>query len=279
MASWSDCFARFLAAEFAGLDREGILARYGWVEEASRKAGSLLSRENLASMPPQAIYAALDAIKLPKCLIRMTNLGRVNAAEEVLEGIARLLSQPGDFAQKYRSGKIPQAGIVTLSQILTLAQPQRFALRNAPFTRALAKQIPLYTARALDELGYEEYLDFCRELGRVLEASLKPFGLSTCLITEKGTAGRLGSVVTTLPLRPDARPYTRYDEYCTRCGMCAQRCFAGSIDREKGKDRGVCERLLDERKIQHAPRYGCGKCNVRVPCEREKPKTARRAEP
>ncbi len=178
MKEWSDCFARHLAGEFAGLDREAVLARHGWVEEASRRARELLSPENLSSMPAQAIYAALDSIKLPKCQIRMTNLGRVNVADEVIGGIAALLSQPGDFAKKYRAGKIPQAGVVTLSSILTLVQPGRFAIRNAPFTKALAKQIPFYTAKALDELGYEEYLDICRELGRVLEKALKPQGLS-----------------------------------------------------------------------------------------------------
>jgi hypothetical protein len=176
MAAWSDLFARSLENEFAGLDAEAFLLRYGWVEEASREAKRLLSPANLSSMPAQEIYAALDSIKLPKCQIHMTNLGRVNAAEEVLLGISALLSQPGDFAKKYRAGKIPQAGVVTLSQLLTLVQPQRFAIRNAPFTRALAKQIPFYTARALDELGYEEYLDLCRELARILEATVKKLG-------------------------------------------------------------------------------------------------------
>lgn len=178
MPAWSDLFANYLKTEFADLDKEAFLRRYGWVESASAEARRLLSRENLQSMPAHEIYAALDAIKLPKCQIRMTNLGRMNAAEEVITAVTALLTQPGDFAKKYRAGKIPQAGVVTLSQILTLVQPQRFAIRNAPFTRALAKQIPLYTARALDELGYEEYLDFCRELARVLESAVKKFGLS-----------------------------------------------------------------------------------------------------
>lgn len=177
MPAWSDLFARHLDVLFADSDKNVFISRYGWVETASQTARRLLSRENLQAMPAHEIYAALDAIKLPKCQIHMTNLGRVNDAEEVIEGIVRLMTQPGDFAQKYRAGKIPQAGVVTLSQLLTLAQPHRFAIRNAPFTRALAKQIPFYTARALDELGYEEYLDLCRELGRVLENAVKPLGL------------------------------------------------------------------------------------------------------
>lgn len=97
---------------------------------------------------------------------------------------------------------------------------------------------------------------------------LGTFSLSMALITEKGTAGRFGSVVTTLPLRPDARPYDRYDEYCTYCGACARNCFVGAISPGTGKDKGVCEVLLDERKIRYKPRYGCGKCYVNVPCKR-----------
>lgn len=177
MAAWSDLFDRHLEQLFAGLDREDILTRYGWVEEYAAMAEELLSPQNLADMPPQEIYASLDAINVPKCQVRMTNLGRVNDAGEVIQGISALLSKPGDFAAKYRAGKIPQAGTVALSQVLSLARPDRFAIRNTPFTRALARQVPLYSARALDELGYEEFLDICRELTRVVEARLKPLGL------------------------------------------------------------------------------------------------------
>lgn len=177
MPNWSDLFAREMEALLAGLSREAFLERFGWVEEYSRRAAELLSPENLASMPPAAIYAALDSLNVPKCQVRMTNLGRVNQAAEVTEAIARLLAKPGDFAEKYRAGKVPQAGVVTLTQILSLARPHRFIIRNAPFTRALAKVVPLYSVRALDELGYEEFLDICRELARPMQTLLKPLGL------------------------------------------------------------------------------------------------------
>ncbi len=177
MANWSDLFAKHIVSTLLPLPKEEILARYGWVQDYVDKARAILSAKNLAEMPAQEIYAALDRLKVPLCQIRMTNLGRVNQAEEVIDGIKRLLREPGDFAVKYRAGKIPQAGVVTLSQILSLVQPQRFAIRNTPFTRALAKQIPFYTAKALDELDYEAYLDLCRELARVAEEGLKPAGL------------------------------------------------------------------------------------------------------
>jgi hypothetical protein len=136
-----------------------------------------LSPESLAARPAGEIYAALDSLNVPDCQVRMTNLGRVNRAEEVVAGIAALLAKPGDFAEKYRAGKIPQAGVVAFSQILCLARPHRFAIRNRPFTRALAKAVPFYTVRALDELGYEEFLDMCRELFRAVEIRMGGLGL------------------------------------------------------------------------------------------------------
>lgn len=177
MPSWDDAFGRILDQKLAGVDRGGILARFGWVEEYSGKAERLLSPESLATRPAEEIYAVLDSLTVPGCQVRMTNLGRANRAEEVVAGIAALLAEPGDFAEKFRAGKIPQAGAVTLSQILCLARPHRFAIRNRPFTRALAKAVPFYTVRALDELGYEEFLDMCRELFRAVEVRMKTLGL------------------------------------------------------------------------------------------------------
>lgn len=178
MSDWSALFDRHFKSLLDGLDREGFLARYGWVGEYARRAAAALSPEALERSRPEEVYATLDDLNMPGCRVRMTNLGRVNQAAEVVEGIRRLLVQPGDFAVKYRAGKIPQAGVVTLTQILSLARPQRFVIRNAKFTRALAKHVPFYSPRALDELGYEEFLDICREISRVVEVNLKPFGLS-----------------------------------------------------------------------------------------------------
>ena len=104
---------------------------------------------------------------------------------------------------------------------------------------------------------------------------LGTFGLSAGLITERGMAGRLGSVVTTLALPPDTRPYTDVYEYCTRCGACLRACPVHAIG-EDGKKHPPCDALLEETRAAHAPYYGCGKCQVGVPCEASRP--ARRAE-
>jgi len=101
---------------------------------------------------------------------------------------------------------------------------------------------------------------------------LGTFGLSRGLITAKGMAGRFGSIVTAMPVDADQRPYTRYDEYCTRCGICAANCPADAITLEEGKNQDACSAFCDQVRAKNAPRYGCGKCSVAVPCTRAIPR-------
>ena len=95
---------------------------------------------------------------------------------------------------------------------------------------------------------------------------LGTFGLSRCLITARGAAGRIGSIVTTMALEADVRPYDRYDQYCTYCGACAPRCPSHAIDLQKGKDMAACAAFQQACMKKYTPRYGCGKCSVGVPC-------------
>ena len=104
---------------------------------------------------------------------------------------------------------------------------------------------------------------------------LGTFGLSKGLITEKGIAGRFASFITDTNIQPDARPYTTHDAYCTRCGACARNCPVNAISLEEGKKHPICSSFLDQTMGQHRPRYGCGKCQVKVPCESRIPPTRR----
>lgn len=97
------------------------------------------------------------------------------------------------------------------------------------------------------------------------------FGLSKGIITERGMAGRLGSVVTQLELEPTARNYECIYEYCTMCGVCQKRCPVEAISLSEGKNHVKCSDFLDLTKEKYSPRYGCGKCQVAVPCERRIP--------
>ena len=57
-------------------------------------------------------------------------------------------------------------------------------------------------------------------------AGMGTFGINNMLITEKGCCGRLGSVITTLPLEADTRPDGEFCLYKSRgiCGACIRRC-------------------------------------------------------
>jgi epoxyqueuosine reductase QueG len=100
---------------------------------------------------------------------------------------------------------------------------------------------------------------------------LGTFGLSKGIITKRGMSGRLGSVLTELDLPKDSRNYDDVYEYCTMCGACIDRCPVHAISFESGMKRQLCSDFLDKVREKHNPRYGCGKCQVGVPCESEIP--------
>ena len=98
-------------------------------------------------------------------------------------------------------------------------------------------------------------------------SGLGTFGLSKGIITAKGTCGRLGSLVTELDLPKDSRAYTNAYEYCTKCGICIDNCPARAISATEGKKDQPCADFLDTVLEKHQPRYACGKCQIKVPCE------------
>lgn len=98
-------------------------------------------------------------------------------------------------------------------------------------------------------------------------SGLGTFCLTRGLISSKGVAGRYGSVIVTETLEPDARPYSGVYDYCIMCGACIKRCPAGAISLEHGKNQLKCKLWLDKTGKTFDPRYGCGKCQVGVPCE------------
>ena len=107
-------------------------------------------------------------------------------------------------------------------------------------------------------------------------AGLGTFSLSRSLITKKGSAGRIGSVITTMEFPATERPYQSYYEYCPflskgKCGACIRRCPPKAIS-PAGKDNRVCGDYIDNDVLPlFAPRYGCAKCNTAVPCENRIP--------
>ncbi len=96
---------------------------------------------------------------------------------------------------------------------------------------------------------------------------LGTFGLSRGLISEKGVAGRAASMIVSAEFQATGRRYTGIDDYCIRCGACARNCPAQAISLEYGKNNMLCSAHIEKMKEKYSPRYGCGKCQVGVPCE------------
>jgi epoxyqueuosine reductase len=112
-------------------------------------------------------------------------------------------------------------------------------------------------------------------------AGMGTFGLSGGLITTRGIAHRLGSVVTDARLVPTPRPYG--DDpfaWCLRlkqgtCGTCIKRCPVNSIGESTAeRDKLVCQRYYKETVSAEREsiflwkgHYGCGLCQTGVPCE------------
>ncbi len=118
-------------------------------------------------------------------------------------------------------------------------------------------------------------------------AGLGTFGLCDGLITARGKAMRAGSIVAKISITSTPRPYNDHHAYCLfytdgTCGKCIDRCPARAIT-EAGHDKEKCREHL-ARSRKHVKKtygfegYGCGLCQVGVPCETLIPvKAARRA--
>ena len=100
---------------------------------------------------------------------------------------------------------------------------------------------------------------------------LGSFGLSKGIITEKGMAGRFGSILIEAEITPDGRPYSGIYDHCIQCGACAKRCPVNAIDLIKGKDHNICLKNIVKSGVLRYPRYGCGLCQTGVPCEHTRP--------
>ncbi|MBZ2166771.1 epoxyqueuosine reductase [Methanobacterium sp. VT] len=126
-------------------------------------------------------------------------------------------------------------------------------------------------APALDKrFTINNYISNWSERHVAFIAGLGTFSLSHSLITNFGTAGRIGSVIVDLELEPKPRLYQEVEEYCSKCGTCINRCPPRAIT-ENNKDEGSCSHHLDKILELNKSRYGCGKCQTAVPCEYSNP--------
>lgn len=112
-------------------------------------------------------------------------------------------------------------------------------------------------------------------------SGLGTFGLCDGLITPKGKAMRVGSVVAKIQLPATKRPYDDHNAYCLfysngTCGVCTSRCPSGALTREGGHNKRICAAHLQTtskyvKSTFGFNGYGCGLCQTGVPCESQIP--------
>ena len=114
-------------------------------------------------------------------------------------------------------------------------------------------------------------------------AGLGTFGLSEGLITEKGKAIRITSLIVEAELTPTVRAYDDPYEWCLffrdgSCGVCMKRCPIDAITTE-GHDKEACLAYEDYFAEHYWPAdiergdyiLGCGLCQVGIPCQDGRP--------
>lgn len=160
------------------------------------------------------------------------------------------------------------------------------------FSGRLIKELEALGLRAVSlDLQPEFHREDSKELGiastwshrhTAHAAGLGTFSLSDGLITERGMAVRLTSLIIEAPLEITERPYTEHNEWCLyykdgSCGACIKRCPVGAISKS-GHNKAICSDYEDVMK-ENLPAdidtsnyiLGCGLCQVAVPCQGKRP--------
>ncbi|HVO65320.1 MAG TPA: hypothetical protein VMT12_02465 [Syntrophales bacterium] len=133
---------------------------------------------------------------------------------------------------------------------------------------------PLWSQKKSDLYGFASTWS---ERHAAYAAGLGTFGLCDGLITARGKAMRVGSVVANIQIPATFRPYDDRHAYCLfytkgTCKKCADRCPVGAIS-EAGHDKAKCYShaygaALDHIKSLYGFEVGsCGLCQTKVPCE------------
>lgn len=175
---------------------------------------------------------------------------------------ARRLGKENDAERDFASRSWAEAYVVTNRLIHAINEHLKAAILGRGFASATTPATHNFDEKRLVSGWSHKHVGFIAGLGT--------FGSHHWLITRAGCCGRLGSLVTTLPLPPTPRPPV---EFCLlraggKCGGCFRKCRYNALFPDRF-DRHACYRQCLVNDSHHAdlPLVDvCGKCGCEVPC-------------
>ena len=186
------------------------------------------------------------------------------------------------FSDRVLESNIPDRNMVSMEWMFTRVDGQNHLLATAAAVvdalraqgyQAVAPQIDdRYILKATAAQATEDFPAFSSNWSErhvAYVTGLGTFGLNTNFISKAGCAGRLISVVTDWECPVDEKDYDGYLDYCNKCGACIKKCPAQAIENGCIKDHLKCGSFIHEMCAPYTPRYGCGKCQSGIPCQRK----------
>lgn len=200
--------------------------------------------------------------------------------DKELSVICWALPQADATKQDMKNARLYPARRAALSRLSSdtinreLAKHLMQALNKKGYQAVAPGQSPYWENKISEKYGYASSWS---ERHAAYISGLGTFSLTDTLITERGTAVRLGSVIARISLSPTERKYSDYREYCLYCasggcGACINRCPAGAISVE-GHDKTKCRQYQRDftskylRENFDITAGYCGLCQFDIPCE------------
>ncbi len=182
----------------------------------------------------------------------------------------RRLGRENDREPHFTARSWAQAYVITNQLIQAVNEQLRTAIRQRGYEACITPATHNFDEERLVSGWSHKHAGFIAGLGT--------FGSHHWLITEAGCCGRLGSLVTTMPLEPTPRPDF---EYCLikagrKCGGCIEKCRYEALFPDRF-DRQACYRqcLVNDAHYADLPLVDvCGKCGCEVPCSYAIPRIA-----
>ncbi len=169
--SWTSALQASAWAFFSKIGSEQAL-RTHWApwESLSEEVSSFLEAENLRSVPGEEVYRrVVDLFQTrPRIRARFKALLAFHEGEKLREALLRMIAvrEQGDPGRRITALHLGGLGRATASELLCLWWPYRFLPQNAASCKGLARMVPVYRRRDLEELPYDSFLSLAGTLER-----------------------------------------------------------------------------------------------------------------